>query len=52
MELTATQRVGGVTTREGRRGGLMTLIDLVTDFTDAAGTLVARRRDTLFEKGA
>jgi hypothetical protein len=52
MELTATQRVGDVTTREGRRGGLMTLIDLVTDFTDAAGTLVARRRDTLIEKGA
>lgn len=52
MELAATQRVGDVTTREGRRGGTMTLVEVVTDFTDEAGTLVVRRRDTLIETGA
>lgn len=51
-ELTATQRVESVTTREGRRGGSMTLVGLVTDYVDAGGTVVARRRDTLIEKGA
>lgn len=51
-ELTATQRVDSVTTKEGRRGGSMTLVQLVTDFADEQGTLVVRRRDTLIEKGA
>jgi len=51
-ELAATQRVEGITTREGKRGGRMTLVTLVTDYTDDSGTVVARRRDTLIEKGA
>lgn len=51
-ELTATQRVEDITTREGKRGGSMTLVALVTDYTDADGTVVARRRDTLIERGA
>lgn len=52
MELTATQRIDDVTTREGKRGGSMTLVTLVTTYTDADGAVVARRRDTLIEKGA
>lgn len=51
-DLTATQRVEGVTTREGKRGGTMTLFTLVTDFQDASGATVVRRRDVLIEKGA
>ena len=51
-ELTATQRVESVSSREGKRGGNMTLVGLVTDYVDEHGKLVARRRDTLIEKGA
>jgi acyl dehydratase len=51
-ELAATQRVEDITTREGKRGGQMTLVTLVTDYADAGGEVVARRRDTLIEKGA
>lgn len=52
LELTARQRVQDVTTREGKRGGSMTLVTLVTEYTDPDGELYARRRDTLIEKGA
>lgn len=51
-ELTATQRVESVTTREGKRGGQMTLVALVTEYTDDTGALVARRKDTIIERGA
>ncbi len=51
-EVSATQRVEGVTTREGKRGGSMTLVALVTDYVDGDGVTVVRRRDTLIEKGA
>lgn len=51
-ELTATQRVDDVTTREGKRGGSMKLLTLVTEYTDAGGALVATRRDTIIERGA
>lgn len=51
-ELTATQRVEDVTTREGRRGGTMTMVAIVTDFADEQGDVVVRRRDTLIETGA
>lgn len=52
VELAATQRVEDITSREGKRGGQMTLVTLVTDYTDERGAVVARRRDTLIEKGA
>jgi hypothetical protein len=52
VELTATQRVESVATREGGRGGTMTLVGLVTEFVDGDGKVVVRRRDTLIEKGA
>jgi hypothetical protein len=51
-ELSASQRVEGVSKREGKRGGTMTMVRLVTDYTDADGQLVIRRRDTLIERGA
>jgi acyl dehydratase len=51
-ELTATTTVAGVTSREGRRGGMMTLVTLETTFVNQRGELAARRRDTLIETGA
>lgn len=51
-EITATQRVEDVTTREGKRGGTMTLIGLVTEYRGEDGQLLVRRRDTLIETGA
>lgn len=48
-ELTATTRVGEVTTREGKRGGTMTLVTLETAYVNQLGELAARRHDTLIE---
>src|ERR1700757_1116692 len=50
-ELTARQRVADVTTREGKRGGTMTLVQFETEYTNQHGELVRRRRDTLIETG-
>jgi acyl dehydratase len=50
-ELTAITRVAEIVTREGRRGGVMTLATLETDFVNQRGELAVRRRDTLIEKG-
>ncbi len=51
-EITATQRVEDVSTRDGKRSGTMTLVRLRTEYRDDQGQLVARRRDTLIERGA
>jgi acyl dehydratase len=51
-ELTARRRVADVTTREGKRGGSMTLIEVESEFTNQHGELVLRQRDTIIEKGA
>ncbi|MGX6447441.1 FAS1-like dehydratase domain-containing protein [Patulibacter sp. S7RM1-6] len=51
-ELVARQQVEGVEARKGRRGGSMTLVRLTTEYADAAGQIVARRRDTLIEREA
>lgn len=51
-ELTARARVVDVTTRQGKRGGAMTLVTLETEFTNASGELVVRRSDTIVETGA
>jgi len=48
-ELTARARVRDVATRQGRRGGAMTVVTMETEFTDASGDVVVRRRDTLIE---
>lgn len=50
-ELHATTRVVDVTTREGKRGGAMTLATIATDFATADGTVAIRRTDTLVETG-
>ncbi len=51
-ELVARQRVESVKTREGKRGGTMTIVTLETEFVNAKrGEVVARRRDALIESG-
>jgi hypothetical protein len=49
--LTAQTRVESVFEKEGKRGGSMTFVVTVTDFTDAHGTLVAQARGTAIETG-
>lgn len=51
-ELSGRMRVADVTTREGKRGGAMTLVVLETEFTDAEGEVALRKRDTLIEREA
>lgn len=50
-ELTASRRVSGVNTREGKRGGTMTMVSIETDFTNQRGELVVRQTDVLVETG-
>jgi acyl dehydratase len=49
--LRATTRVVDVTTREGRRGGSMTLATIATEFVGEDGAVAIRRLDTLVETG-
>lgn len=49
--LTAQTRVESIFEKEGKRGGTMTFVVTVTDFTSAAGQLVARARSTAIETG-
>jgi acyl dehydratase len=51
-ELTARQVVADVTTREGKRGGSMTLVTIDTEFTNQLGELAVRRTDTLIQTEA
>lgn len=48
-ELTASRRVSEVSTREGRRGGAMTMVSIETDFINQRGELVVRQTDVLVE---
>jgi len=50
-ELTAVSTLAGDEARQGKRGGEMRLVTVETSYTDPAGELVARRRDTLIETG-
>jgi acyl dehydratase len=50
-ELHATTRVVDITTREGKRGGTMTLATIATDFATPGGEVAIRRLDTLIETG-
>jgi hypothetical protein len=50
-ELTVTQHVESVETKQGRRGGEMLVIVTVNDFRDASGRLVARGRQTVIQTG-
>lgn len=49
--LTATTVVKDVTRRDGKRGGVMTLVTIETDFVNQAGILTVRRTDVLIETG-
>jgi acyl dehydratase len=50
--LTARSVVADVSTRQGKRGGAMTLIQVDTDFTNQDGDLAVRRTDILIEREA
>ncbi len=50
--LRCVRRVTDVTTREGRRGGVMTIVTLESEWTDRAGRVVLRQRDRLIERSA
>jgi len=48
-ELTAEARIDRVYEKEGRRGGAMTFVELVTEYRDASGAVVAESRSTIIE---
>lgn len=50
-ELTVQARIEEIYEKEGKRGGTMTFVVTVTDFTDASGRLVAQARSTAIETG-
>lgn len=47
--LIAQTSISSVRTREGNRGGTMRLIDIVTEYRDETGALVAESRSTAVE---
>ena len=49
-ELTKRQTVGDVSTREGKRGGAMTMFTINTDFVNQHGEIAVRRTDILIER--
>jgi hypothetical protein len=49
--LTAQSHIGRVYEKEGKRGGKMHFSELVTEFRDADGNLVAESRSTTIETG-
>jgi len=51
-QLSARRVVADVKTREGSRGGTMTLVTLETEFRDADGAVALRQREVLIETGA
>ena len=50
--VTGTRRVVADTTREGKRGGMMRLVTLQTDWVDQHGETVIIQREMLIERGA
>ena len=51
-QLSGRRVVADVKTREGSRGGTMTLVTLETEFRDATGEVALRQREVLIETGA
>lgn len=47
--LTGVSRIDRVYEKEGKRGGTMVFTDVVTEFRDASGRLVAESRGTMIE---
>jgi hypothetical protein len=50
-QLSGRRAVVDVKTREGSRGGTMTMVTLETEFRDAAGEVALRQREVLIETG-
>ena len=48
-ELTAEARIDRLYEKEGKRGGTMTFVEVVTEYRDAGGALVAESRSTIIE---
>jgi hypothetical protein len=49
--LTAQTRIERISERQGRRSGTMHLAELVTEYRDTSGALVAESRSTVIETG-
>jgi len=49
-ELTTRQTVADVSTRQGKRGGAMTMFTINTDFVNQHGEVAVRRTDILIER--
>ena len=49
VELTAEARIDRVFEKEGRRGGTMTFVEVVTEYRDSTGAVVAEARSTVIE---
>jgi len=50
-ELVAESRIDRVFEKEGKRGGTMTFVELVTEYRDGSGAIVAESRSTVIETG-
>jgi hypothetical protein len=48
-ELTAQARIDGIYEKQGKRGGTMTFVEVVTEYRDSAGAVVAEARSTIIE---
>ena len=48
-ELTAEARIDRVFEKEGKRGGTMTFAEVVTEYRDSSGAVVAESRSTVIE---
>ena len=48
-ELTAESRIDRIYEKEGKRGGTMTFVELVTEYRDGSGAVVAEARSTIIE---
>ena len=48
-ELTAEARIDRIYEKEGKRGGTMTFVELVTEYRDPSGAVVAESRGTIIE---
>jgi hypothetical protein len=48
-ELTAEARIDRIYEKEGKRGGMMTFVELVTEYRSPSGAVVAESRSTIIE---
>jgi hypothetical protein len=47
--LTAESRIDRIFEKEGKRGGTMTFVEVVTEYRDDSGAVVAASRSTVIE---